>query len=91
MLKRGARALGPDVLDPERDLKVTKWHVEGDDDGVGAVDGSGGSAEYPDLEDIDAILLTGSSMSFLVSWERTEASTRDVWWWMRFGGRKGRC
>ena len=55
LLRQGARALGPDVIDPDKDLKVTKHDVVGGDDGD--VEG-----EYPDLEEIDGILLTGSSM-----------------------------
>ena len=55
LLKRGARALGPDVIDPDKDLKVTMHNVVGDE--------SGNVEEaYPDLEEIDGILITGSSM-----------------------------
>ena len=58
LLKRGARALGPEVIDPDRDLKVTKWHVEGDSEG--SLEG-----RYPDLENVDGILITGSRKYFL--------------------------
>lgn len=40
-----------DNLNPKADLKITKWDI---------VYGT----EYPNLEDIDAILLTGSSTSW---------------------------
>jgi hypothetical protein len=53
LLRRGARALGGEVLDPQTDLVVTKHHVEGDDEG--RLEGV-----YPDLEDVDGILITGS-------------------------------
>ena len=49
LLKESARALGqPERLNPETDLEITGWDV---------VNGE----EYPRLEDVDAILLTGSS------------------------------
>ena len=52
LLKQGARALNDtSVLDPEKDLVVSKYPVEQD------------PSRYPDLNDIDAILITGSSMS----------------------------
>jgi len=47
-LKSSAKALGQEGLDPETGLQITKWDV---------VD----AQEYPKLEDIDAVLLTGSS------------------------------
>ncbi|KAJ5098307.1 Glutamine amidotransferase type 1 [Penicillium argentinense] len=48
LLKESAKALdGPDKLDPESDLVISKWDI---------VNGE----EYPKLEDIDAVLLTGS-------------------------------
>ncbi|KAL1967995.1 hypothetical protein VTN77DRAFT_2412 [Rasamsonia byssochlamydoides] len=48
LLKASAAALGqPDRLDPEKDLQLSKWDV---------VNGE----KYPNLEDIDAILITGS-------------------------------
>lgn len=46
LLKSSAEKL--DRLDPETDLQISKWDI---------VDGT----EYPKLEDIDAVLLTGSS------------------------------
>jgi hypothetical protein len=49
LLKSSAEKL--DRLDPETDLQISKWDI---------VDG----IEYPKLEDIDAVLLTGSSTSF---------------------------
>ncbi|KAH3332045.1 hypothetical protein KXW13_004033 [Aspergillus fumigatus] len=49
LLKESARALGqPDRLDPETGLDISRWDV------VYAQD-------YPRLEDVDAILLTGSN------------------------------
>lgn len=53
LLKTSAAALGgqPDKLDPERDLQISKWDVVNGD-------------KYPELEDIDAILITGSSAFF---------------------------
>lgn len=51
LLRASAKALGqPDKLDPETGLEISKWDV---------VNGE----EYPNLEDIDAILMTGSSVS----------------------------
>lgn len=48
LLRASAKALGqPDKLDPETGLEISKWDV---------VNGE----EYPNLEDIDAILMTGS-------------------------------
>jgi hypothetical protein len=49
LLKSSAAALEqPTRLDPDRDLQISKWDV---------VNGQ----DYPRLEDIDAILITGSS------------------------------
>ncbi|RHZ74015.1 hypothetical protein CDV55_108993 [Aspergillus turcosus] len=48
LLKESARALGqPDKLDPETGLDISRWDVVY-------------AQEYPRLEDVDAILLTGS-------------------------------
>jgi hypothetical protein len=51
LLKASATALDhqPDRLDPERDLQISRWDVVTKE-------------EYPDLNDVDAILMTGSSM-----------------------------
>ena len=49
LLKASAKALNqPDRLDPEAGLEITKWDVVNGD-------------KYPKLEDVDAVLLTGSS------------------------------
>lgn len=48
LLKSSAEELGHSRLDPDTGLQITKWDV---------VD----AQEYPKLEDIDAVLLTGSS------------------------------
>lgn len=49
LLTASAKALNqPDRLDPETGLEISKWDI---------VNGQ----EYPRLEDIDAVLLTGSS------------------------------
>lgn len=49
LLKESARALGqPERLSPDTDLEITGWDI---------VSGK----EYPRLEDVDAVLLTGSS------------------------------
>ncbi|KAH1393835.1 hypothetical protein KXV89_003959 [Aspergillus fumigatus] len=49
LLKESARALGqPDRLDPETGLDISRWDVVY-------------AQEYPRLEDVDAILLTGSN------------------------------
>lgn len=49
LLKASAKALNqPDRLDPEAGLEITKWDVVNGD-------------QYPKLEDVDAVLLTGSS------------------------------
>lgn len=51
LLRASAKALGqPDKLDPETGLEISRWDVVNGD-------------KYPNLEDIDAILMTGSSMS----------------------------
>jgi hypothetical protein len=49
LLEQGAKALNDPVLDPEKGFEITKWPVEQNPD------------SYPKLEDIDAILITGSS------------------------------
>ena len=51
MLERGADELGFPGLSATEGLQLTKHHVVERDD-------------YPELENIDAILLTGSSMLF---------------------------
>ncbi|KAH2125410.1 hypothetical protein KXW75_004551 [Aspergillus fumigatus] len=52
LLKESARALGqPDRLDPETGLDISRWDVVY-------------AQEYPRLEDVDAILLTGSNIVF---------------------------
>ena len=43
------------MIDPDKDFNVTMHNVVGDESGD--VEG-----EYPDLEEIDGILITGSSM-----------------------------
>lgn len=54
LLKASAKALNkPDQLDPENGLDISKWDVVN-------------AAEYPRLEDVDAVLLSGSSASLLI-------------------------
>lgn len=49
LLKESARALNqPERLNPETDLQISGWDI---------VNGT----EYPSLENIDAVLMTGSS------------------------------
>ncbi|ETN42235.1 uncharacterized protein HMPREF1541_04176 [Cyphellophora europaea CBS 101466] len=48
LLKRGARALQDPQLNPDTALQITKWQVEQD------------PTRYPSLDDVDAILITGS-------------------------------
>lgn len=49
LLEESARALGqPERLNPDTDLEITGWDVVSKE-------------EYPRLDDIDAVLLTGSS------------------------------
>ena len=52
LLRESAKKLSDDnepyQLDPDRDLQISKWDVVNDD-------------KYPKLEDIDAILISGSS------------------------------
>lgn len=49
LLRASAKALNqPDRLDPETGLEITKWDIVNGD-------------KYPKLEDVDAVLLTGSS------------------------------
>jgi len=52
LLKSSAKALNRENLDPETGLEVTEFDVVDDD-------------KYPNLEDIDAVLLTGSSAYLL--------------------------
>lgn len=55
LLKASAKALNqPDRLNPETGLEITKWDIVNGD-------------QYPKLEDIDAVLLTGSSKWFCQS------------------------
>ena len=50
LLRSSARALNqPDRIHPESGFEITKWDVVNDED------------KYPDLKDIDVILITGSS------------------------------
>lgn len=50
LLRAGADALGdPNIIDSRSGLLISKWNVESGD-------------KYPNIEDIDAILITGSSM-----------------------------
>jgi hypothetical protein len=52
LLKSSAKTLTqPDRLDPESDLQVSRWDIM---NGI----------EYPKLEDVDAVLLSGSSGYF---------------------------
>lgn len=53
----GASASTLEGLNAQSDLEITKWDI---------VNGT----DYPNLEDIDAILLTGSSMAFLFSGDK---------------------
>lgn len=47
--KASAKALGqPERLDPKSGLDISRWHVVDSD-------------EYPNLDEVDAILLTGAS------------------------------
>lgn len=52
LLRASAKKLnddnGPYQLDPDRDLQISKWNIVDED-------------KYPNLEDIDAILISGSS------------------------------
>lgn len=53
LLRASANVLNqPDRLDPDSGLDITRWDVVG-------------TQEYPKLEDVDALLLTGSSECFL--------------------------
>jgi hypothetical protein len=53
LLKSSAKILNqPDRLDPEPDLQISRWNIMS-------------GIEYPKLEDIDAVLLSGSSSFFL--------------------------
>jgi hypothetical protein len=55
LLKSGTVLLAqPGTLDPDAGLQVSKWDIANDD-------------KYPALEDIDAILITGSSTSSLLT------------------------
>lgn len=54
LLQASVKALNqPDLVDPESGLEISKWNVSENPD------------SYPNLEDIDAILMTGSSMVLL--------------------------
>ena len=55
LLQRSVGTLNrPDLIDPNSGLDIQKWDIVNGD-------------QYPKLEDIDAILITGSSMSFPLS------------------------
>lgn len=52
LLKSSAKSLNhPDRLDPETDLEISRWDIMS-------------GIEYPKLEDVDAVLLSGSSTYF---------------------------
>lgn len=52
LFRKSANALGqPERLDPETGLDISRWHVVDND-------------EYPSLDEVDAIVMTGSSRSF---------------------------
>lgn len=52
LLRKSAIALGqPERLDPETGLNISRWHVVDSD-------------KYPNLDEVDAIVMTGSSMCF---------------------------
>lgn len=55
-LQAGAEELGTPGLSEEEGLEITKWDIHQ-------------SEIYPLLDDIDAILITGSRMSSLIPWE----------------------
>ena len=51
LLQSGAKALNqPELVHPESGLEITKWDIVNGD-------------QYPNLDDVDGILITGSSMS----------------------------
>lgn len=50
LLQAGAKALNqPELVQPESGLEITKWDIVNGD-------------QYPNLDDVDGILITGSSM-----------------------------
>lgn len=52
LFQRSANALGqPERLDPATGLDISRWHVVDSD-------------EYPNLDEVDAIVMTGSSKRF---------------------------
>lgn len=54
LLRAGAEDIGdPDIIDSESGLEISMWHVENEPD------------KYPKIEEIDAILITGSSESLV--------------------------
>lgn len=53
LFRASAKALGqPERLDPETGLDISRWHVVDSD-------------EYPNLDEVDALVLTGSSTYLL--------------------------
>jgi GMP synthase-like glutamine amidotransferase len=63
LLKASANALNqPERLDPETGMEITAWDIVNDD-------------KYPKLEDVDAVLLTGSSTYQLGDSKHFEAYT----------------
>ena len=58
LLKAGARASS--VIDPDAGLDITKYQIEANPD------------NYPDLDAVDAILITGSSTGF--AWQGQHSS-----------------
>jgi GMP synthase-like glutamine amidotransferase len=55
LLERAADALGHPGLDAKQGLEISYWAVEAED-------------KFPDLEDIDAIMMTGSSETILTEY-----------------------
>lgn len=50
LLRESAQTLSPQQLDPDTGMDISRWDVVN-------------KQEYPKLEDVDALLLTGSSES----------------------------
>lgn len=68
LLRSGAKALGRPDFDATTGLEISRWQVELEPE------------KYPNPEDIDAILITGSRTSLCLSGEgKLATSRRRIW------------
>lgn len=73
LLQAGAKALNqPELVQPESGLEITKWDIVNGD-------------QYPNLDDVDGILITGSSMCISIRFRLSYWDVSD-WIWTRTYG-----